>query len=609
MSVSYLGSGGRLPARVGEVSNAEILALRDEFLAFPERTDLSALRPIIARSWQRSLACNVNSSGQFLHSSDPRTDEQLLLAAEPVLTELERLCQDAGGSVVLTDADGTLALFRGDAVERRRAESLFPILGGRMSEDLVGTNSEGTALEEGEPVQVWGAEHFNEELRDAYCTSAPIRDPIRRSIRGVIGVMLPERVARGIDPRSILLTVTGAAADITRRLAERLAAREQALLSEYMREVRKRGADAVVAMDDRTTIASRSALSMLDQSDFSVLAAIAKEAEQGRAPTHRRLSVSAGREAIVYARPMSFAEIGAGRATVMRVHVPSSAPETAATAFGEKDSGHFTGFVGTSWSLKRALNSAGTAVSRRMPAYVIGEQGTGKKKLAGAMASQLSPGTFLFDCFRTEADPLLVERIDRHLAQGAAVVLHRVECCPQELREELASLLHVLEQPQLILTAGAVTDELLPLLEALRGIEVTLPSLRARREDIPVLAASFLRESLGPGAKLSAKLRDAVVSADWPGNVAQLRDLIMSVHGGSVIGEVRLADLPEAQLRALATGRLSRLEEAELQQIRAALVEAGGNRLRAASLLGIGRSTLYRKIEVYERRGFRLELD
>ena len=101
--------------RVGALPNSEIQSLRERFLAEPELTDLSSLRPVIARSWQRSLACNVTTVAPFLQSPGARADEQLLMAAEPVLTELERLCIDAGGSVVLTDAEGTLAVFRGNA--------------------------------------------------------------------------------------------------------------------------------------------------------------------------------------------------------------------------------------------------------------------------------------------------------------------------------------------------------------------------------------------------------------------------------------------------------------------------------------------------------------
>lgn len=592
---------------VGERPNSEIRSLRERFLAEPELTDLSSLRPVIARSWQRSLACNVTSVAPFLQTPDARADEQLLIAAEPVLTELERLCIDAGGSVVLTDAEGTLAVFRGNAVERRNAERAFPTFGARMGEDLIGTNSDGTVLEEGEAVQVWGAEHFNEALQNSYCTSVPIRDPIRRSVRGVLGLMLPESLARYTDPRSILLTVHGAAADITRRLAERLAAREQALMSEYLREVRKRGADAVVAMDDRTTIASRSALSMLDQTDFAVLAALAREVGQGEAIQHR-LSVSAGREVQLHIRPMDLSDLGAGGAAVMRVQVPSVPSGPPPVTRKREASPRFEGIIGSSRALRRAIDAATAAISRRMPAYIVGEQGSGKRSLAEAIAGQLSDDTRLFDFSNRTTSTGTIEEIDSALAQGTAVVLHRIDRCRPELKDDLAALLHVLEQPQLVLTAGVISDDLLPVVSALRGIEVIMPPLRDRREDVAALALHILLNALGREVRLAPKLRDALVAADWPGNVRQLRELVESAASQCLGGELRLADLSAVQLRGLSTARLTRLEEAELQQIRAALAEASGNRVRAAALLGIGRSTLYRKVEAYEARGFDLEL-
>ncbi|WP_432545844.1 sigma-54-dependent Fis family transcriptional regulator [Kineococcus sp. SYSU DK004] len=592
----------------GELSNRRVHALRDQFLSDPEGTDLSALRPVIARSWRRSLACNVNAAGSFLQPFAPHADEQLLLAAEPVLGELERLCADAGGSVVLTDADGTVAVFRGSAAELRRAERLFPTVGGGMAEDLIGTNSDGTALEEGEAVQVWGAEHFNEALQSSYCTSVPIRDPIRRSIRGVLAIMLPEHVARSVSSQSMLLLVNGAATEIARRLADRLSAREQALMAAYMREVRKRGADAVVAMDDRMTIASRKALSMLDQSDFAVLAALAREAEASESPIQRSVTVSAGQEVTLQVRPMSFGELGACAAAVMRVQLPTAAAPTSLTVKPTSRSAHFDGFVGATRGLRRALDAAAAAASRRMPAYVVGEQGAGKLHLAKAIAAQLAAEVELVDFRATARDSSTVSDLDDALERGAAVVLHHVERCAPEYREELVALLGLLEQPQIVITFNAISDHVLPIVSALRGMEVTLPPLRERREDITALAEHFLRQRRAPAIRLSAKLRSALVAADWPGNVRQLREAVASMALDRPGEEARLADLSEVHLRSLATSPLTRLEEAELQQIRLALVEANGNRLRAASLLGIGRSTLYRKIESYEGRGFDLEL-
>lgn len=598
---------GNAPVRVGEVPDAQLRMLRDQFLSDPVGTDLSSLRPVIARSWQRSLACNVNAAAPFLAASDPRNDEQLLLAAEPILTELERVCVDSGGSVVLTDAEGTMAVFRGDPIEVRKADRLFPIVGGRMGEDLVGTNSDGTVIEEGEAVQVWGAEHFNEALQTSYCTSVPVRDPIRRSIRGVLGVMLPEHVAKHTDPRSMLLLVNGAAAEITRRLAERLAAREQALMSEYMREARKRGADAVVAMDDRTTIASRSALSMLDQSDFAVLAALAREVEPGDQTMQRTLSVGLGREINLQVRPMDLSGLGSSGAAVMRFHLRSESTKALSIAPAAQVEDRFPELVGVSKRMRRALDAAEAAAARRLPAYVLGEKGTGKRSLADAIARRLSDEVVTFDCRRASPD-LSAAVVDSALERGASLVLHRVEHLSDTLRDELVELLSLLEQPQIVITASAVTDDVLPIVTALRGMEISLPPLRERREDIPALAAEFLQRSAGSSTRLSPKLRDALVAADWPGNVSQLQELIETLSVSGLGDEARLSDLPEVQLRALSTSRLTRLEEAELHQIRTALAEAGGNRLRAASLLGIGRSTLYRKIESYEGRGFDLEL-
>lgn len=596
------------PTIVGARPNTEIQSLRERFLAEPEVTDLSILRPVIARSWQRSLACNVTPVSPFLQTAVTQADEQLLAAAEPVLTELERLCTDAGGLVVLTDAEGTLAVFRGDATERRKAELLFPSLGARMAEDLIGTNSDGTVLEEGEAVQVWGAEHFSEALQNSYCTSVPIRDPLRKSVRGVLGLMLPERVARSTPPGSILLTVHGAAADITRRLGERLAAREQALMSEYLAEIRKRGADAVVAMDERTTIASRSALRMLDPSDFAVLGALAREAELQDGTSHHRINVSTGSEVQLHIRPMGFRELGGGGASVMRVQVPAGSKGLRVRLDAGESNVQFPGIIGASRAMRRALDAAGASVSRRMPAYIIGEQGCGKKTLAEAMAKRLCADTAIFDFSQRSTSQLTIDEVDSALERGAAVVLHRVEKSRLTLRNDLAELLQVLEQPQLILTTGAVSDDLLPVLSALRGIEVVLPPLRDRREDILALASHLLRSTLGREVRMSPKLRDALVVADWPGNVRQLRDLVESAASQSLSGELHLSDLNAVQLRRLGTARLSRLEEAELQQIRSALAEASGNRVKAATLLGIGRSTLYRKIEAYEAMGFDLAL-
>jgi transcriptional regulator of acetoin/glycerol metabolism len=70
--------------------------------------------------------------------------------------------------------------------------------------------------------------------------------------------------------------------------------------------------------------------------------------------------------------------------------------------------------------------------------------------------------------------------------------------------------------------------------------------------------------------------------------------------------EVTVDDLPQGFHRVLTNGRLSRLEDAELSELRKALLEAKGNRRHAAELLQIGRSTLYRRMDYFRGRGFEL---
>src|SRR5690349_18871673 len=273
-----------------EVDATHLRNLRDRFIADPVSTDLSSLRPVVERSWRRSMMWNIDPDRRsFEDIHEPEVDDLVLRCAEPVLAELERLAADTGAHVILADPSGTVAVFRGDPEVRRVAGRLFPIFGGAMSEDIAGTNAEGTAIEEGTGVQIWGPEHFVASLEEFCCTSMPIHDPLRRAVRGFLSLSLPADVGMDVNPASIAWIVRGAAAEVTRRLAEGLAVREKSLLDSYLSEVRKRGAESVVVMDSRMTIATRGALEMLQPADYAVLAGYARESEQTSRPVEREV--------------------------------------------------------------------------------------------------------------------------------------------------------------------------------------------------------------------------------------------------------------------------------------------------------------------------------
>ncbi|MFQ5530122.1 MAG: sigma-54-dependent transcriptional regulator [Gemmatimonadota bacterium] len=136
----------------------------------------------------------------------------------------------------------------------------------------------------------------------------------------------------------------------------------------------------------------------------------------------------------------------------------------------------------------------------------------------------------------------------------------------------------------------------------LNTVEVKLPPLRDRREDIPLLAMHFLRSSGGKYGRadlqLSSTALDAMVRHSWPGNVRELRHCVeravLLVDGPTV-------DVEHLGLRQAPEGSLSlenvALDEAERILIRKALTRNRGNVSRAAGDLGLSRSALYRRLK------------
>jgi DNA-binding NtrC family response regulator len=147
------------------------------------------------------------------------------------------------------------------------------------------------------------------------------------------------------------------------------------------------------------------------------------------------------------------------------------------------------------------------------------------------------------------------------------------------------------------------------LLYRLNTVEIRLPALRERREDIPQLAALFLREQAGRYGKATVELTPGAMRAlldhSWPGNVRELRHAVeralLMVRGGAVT-EDDLGLRPPRPAGAPAVGDLAgdlTLEDAERMLIQRALARHGGNVSRAAETLGVSRSALYRRLQYY----------
>jgi len=132
-------------------------------------------------------------------------------------------------------------------------------------------------------------------------------------------------------------------------------------------------------------------------------------------------------------------------------------------------------------------------------------------------------------------------------------------------------------------------------------VRITIPPLRDRRSDIPLLARFFVakyNQRYEHDVKLTESGVKAMQECAWPGNVRQLQHLIerlvILAPGGRIDGEAVQDALEAMESR---DHQVETLVDAETEQIRRVLAATGGNKSRAAQILGIERKTLYRKLE------------
>ncbi|MFO7850749.1 MAG: sigma-54 dependent transcriptional regulator [Spirochaetia bacterium] len=143
----------------------------------------------------------------------------------------------------------------------------------------------------------------------------------------------------------------------------------------------------------------------------------------------------------------------------------------------------------------------------------------------------------------------------------------------------------------------------------LNVVNIHVPPLRERKDDIPLLAAAFLKEFAEENGKaiegFEAKARNAMYTYKWPGNIRELRNAIESAVVMCKGNLIRHEDLPPSVVSGAEDDHIrvpigSTLEDAEKDIIRATLRHEEGNKSRTAEVLGIGRKTLHRKIQEYQ---------
>ena len=311
--------------------------------------------------------------------------------------------------------------------------------------------------------------------------------------------------------------------------------------------------------------------------------------------------------------------------------------------------------VGESSLMQEVFDTVKQVAPTRATVLILGESGTGKEMVAKAI-HQLSPRGKqpLVSVHCAALSPTLLEselfghergaftgaherRIGRfEQAQGGTLFLDEIGEIDAALQIKLLRFLgeRTFERvgSNKTLTAdvrlvAATNKDLEAMVKAgtfredlyfrLKIVELYLPPLRERMEDVPLLAKSFLREFAKendkPIADFTADALEMLLNHRWPGNVRELRAAIESAVVMCRGDRISARDLPRTvRSEAAPTGDPARLlakndltvKEAEKQLIIRALKETKGNRTLAAQKIGMPRRTFHRKLHTYHLEGF-----
>jgi DNA-binding NtrC family response regulator len=318
------------------------------------------------------------------------------------------------------------------------------------------------------------------------------------------------------------------------------------------------------------------------------------------------------------------------------------------------------GIVGQSPQIREIRRQIEKLEGSRVPVLLLGESGTGKEVVARALHAAGGCGAFIpIDC-GSLVGPLMDSELFGHtrgsftgateakkglieLANGGTAFFDEIGDLPLELQVKLLRLLQEreyrpvgsLQRLKVDIRVIAATHRDLTrevqrgafrqdLFYRLNVISIRLPALRDRKDDIPLLVQRFLNKT-GERYTITHEAMDMLMQHDWPGNVRELHNAVERLKAMAQ-GPLLLAhDLPSsvqyssesATLTALAAAvsqggapasaeprKIIPLHEVEKRAIIEALEQTKGDRGVTAMMLGIGRTTLYRKLKEYRLESF-----
>ncbi|HJS29704.1 MAG TPA: sigma 54-interacting transcriptional regulator [Anaerolineales bacterium] len=577
---------------------------------------------------------------------------ELISIAQPIMEDLHQFVEGSDTAILLTNNAGYVLLVHGDERMTAMLAAVGLETGASLSENVAGTNAVALALIEKIPSVVSGADHFLEQFQVFSGAGAPVFELSGHPL-GVLGAFT---LAENFHPHTLGLVTAGARAIEAQRQSDRLLEQQNEQLAE-LNAILEAITDGIIVWNaDRTLVhANNAAVSILEvplpsiagrplQSILPLPEVIIDAAAEGKPLTGIEVHLNKGDKVIECVASLRYVRTGQQiKWVVLSLRRSEEIRQLLQQQTGVQISVSIDDFVGESQPVRQLRRTASKIAPTRSSVLIRGEPGTGKDYLARAMhnTSRYRNKPFVvFNCASVPSELMLAELIgfdenmsrtggrpsQFELANKGTLFVQNIEALTLETQ---AVLLNALElriiqrlgstrpieiDVRIIASTDANLEKLVAqgsfrpdLFYRLSPFEIRLPPLRERRGDIPYILSRVLPR-LGrpsqPPVKLAPGLLEALQRYLWPGNVRELEAVIERASLSADDGLITVMHLPEyirnpvkTQLPGFDTIQIPTFDEMEREAIIKAARACHGNVTQMAQLLGIGRTTLWRRLK------------
>lgn len=628
------------------------------------------IREVIADSWIRCKMNNVDPLSEIKQIKLNKDEiierykkyNSLLKIAKPFMISLNKIVGSESFVVRLTDADGYVLVCAGDKNIIEQNENVIMKEGYCVKEEVIGTNALGTALVAGEPLQVFGSEHYCKKYHSWTSSACPIK--VNKEIIAVLSMTGPHKK---VHPHTLGMVVAAAQAienemklDETNKILTIANNNFQAIMKSISEGIISLDNDGVIrklnlfaskllGIKERD-IAGKDINTILHKDNSVNLIRLINdekkyEEEEIFFKNKRGKKISC----IVNMTPIKDTSTNKADGIVMTFKEAKVVHSLVNKIVGADAKFTFEDILGNSKKIKDTIKLASMAAKTDATVLLLGESGTGKEMFAQAIHNdsrrKRKPFVFL-NCGAIPRELVASElfgyvegaftgaKLGGHpgkfeLANGGTIFLDEIGDMPLDTQ---ANLLRVLETKEIVRVGGhdvipidvrviAATHKNLEI-EVERGnfrrdlfyrlnvMPMHTPSLRERKEDIKIFTDYFFDKFNTASNKGVKGMNDSfymgMMSYDWPGNVRELQNVMQLIINTATYDEILgYEHLPKHMKAIKETGdeisfnELYSLVEIEKAAIEKTLLRVNGNIALASKVLGIGRSTLYRKMEKY----------